>query len=361
MTGLEYTAVAVGEKELGYGLRAIEEDAANGLPVICANLYRDDERIFPASMIRKVGGTTVGIFSLLGEEPDRETDVEIRDPAAEGRAVLADLEGRCDYTILLAHMTRESLKDLLYSLDGVDLVIRGHAGRRDMVSGDCADTLGGVYEDLGIPVLFAGNKGKAIGRARVTFDGDGRGVLSDTTLIVLGRDRERDPDVASMMREFAAREGSRMREMSVSEFVSRDELTGRIQERYLGMATCSRCHYEISADFMTTPHFRAFASLTVSGDDRNERCLACHTTGYGRFSGYSTQSDQKGGTDLRGVQCEACHGPGTTHTRDGKYSAAAKGSCLRCHTPSQDPDFDMEEMMKQLTHCHHADSTGADR
>ena len=53
MIDIGYTAVALGERELSYGLRAIKEDAEAGLPVICANLYEDGKRVFPPFLINR--------------------------------------------------------------------------------------------------------------------------------------------------------------------------------------------------------------------------------------------------------------------------------------------------------------------
>ncbi len=351
MMGLGYTAVAVGENELGYGLRAIRQDADAGLPVICANLYWDGERIFPASVIKKVRGTRVGIFALLDEEPKEPGRFEIRDPVAEGMVVMKELAGRCDFTILLAHMSVQKLKAFLMVVDDIDLVIRGHAKTGAAVSDDCVETLDGVFEDLGIPVLFAGERGKAIGMAGISFGQDGVAVLSDTMLIHLEKTMPRDPQIAKRMKEFGVEEGSRIRQMNLSEFLSRDKVTGRIKERFLGIETCERCHEEIMADFMTTKHFRAFNVLTVAGEEKNPECLVCHTTGYGQFSGYDPKAEEKGGINLQGVHCEACHGQGTIHTRDGKYRNFGRTSCRRCHTLARSPEFVFDEYMKRFGHC----------
>jgi hypothetical protein len=54
--------------------------------------------------------------------------------------------------------------------------------------------------------------------------------------------------------------------------------------------------------------------------------------------------------DLIDVQCEACHGPGAEHARDGSYRERARASCVRCHTPLDDPDFDYERDWAAIAH-----------
>jgi hypothetical protein len=354
-----YDAVAVGENELSYGLKAIREDAQTGLPVICANLYLDNERLFPAYIIKEAGGSKVGIFALLGESPPEDIGVELSDPIAEGMEVTAELrEAGCELVILLAHFRREELEPLLLGIEGIDLVIRGHTERGEKASSDCADTIGGLFQDLGVPVLYSGDKGRALGRAVMT-PAAGGWELTDTTLVTLPKSAPIDTMVASLLNSFFVEEGERRKKMQVSQFVARDPRTGKLREKYIGMETCARCHDRTASDFMSSPHFRTFARMTESGNERNAKCLPCHTTGYGQFSGYDPESDEKGGIDLRGVQCEACHGPGTKHTRDGKYKEMARKSCRACHDAKNSPHFNFQTFWAKVGHRALADSAGA--
>jgi hypothetical protein len=355
-----YDAVAVGENELSYDLKAIREEAQTGLPVICANLYLDNERLFPAYIIKEVGGSKVGIFALLGESPPDDTGVELSDPIAEGLEVTAELrEAGCEMVILLAHFRREELEPLLLGIEGIDLVIRGHTERGEKASNDCADTIGGSFQDLGVPVLYSGDKGRALGRAVMTPAGGGW-ELTDTTLVTLPKSAPIDTMVASMLNAFFVEEGERRKKMQVTQFVARDPRTGKLREKYIGMETCARCHDRTASDFMVSPHFRTFARMTESENERNAKCLPCHTTGYGQFSGYDPESDEKGGIDLRGVQCEACHGPGTKHTRDGKYKEGARKSCRACHDSKNSPHFNFQTFWAKVGHRALADSAGAE-
>lgn len=360
MIRMGYDAVALGEHELAYDLRAIREDAAAGLPVICANLYRDGERVFPPFVVREAGGSRIGILALLAEEPAEPESLEIRDPLAEGGRAIDELRDRgCDVIILLAHMRRERLAPLIESLEGVDLVIRGHAVRGDRASDDCADTTGHSFHGRGVPVLFAGDKGRAIGRAVLSPGARGGVDLTDTTLVTLPRSAPADTAVVRLLREFHREDTERVREFRVSEFVSRDPVTGRLRERYLGMETCARCHQPTVDDFLLSPHFRTFKRLTDAGEEGNPSCLPCHTTGYRRFSGYDPGAEREGGINLRGVQCEACHGPGTAHSRDGDYRLRARETCRECHNARRSPHFVFQTFWSRVGHRALADSAGA--
>lgn len=361
MIRMGYTAVALGERELSYDLRAIRADAEAGLPVICANLYENGERVFPAYVVEKIGGCTVGVFALLGEGEREIGGLELRDPRESGEEILEELGARkCDLTILLAHMRAEKLKDLLPALEGIDVVIRGHTPVLQDATDDCADTTGGSYEDLGAPVLFAGDRGRAIGKLTIASTGGSQPVITMRGALHLDKTVAEDLEVAKRLKEFIVEEGVRRRDLALSELLARDKVTGQIKERYIGIEMCRRCHADIMPRFVLSRHFRAFETLELSEDTENAKCIACHTTGYGRFSGYDQKSYEKGGINLRGVQCEACHGQGTLHSRDGAYKRKARKSCRRCHTSHWSPDFDFETYWAKAGHCTGRDSTAGD-
>lgn len=111
--------------------------------------------------------------------------------------------------------------------------------------------------------------------------------------------------------------------------------------KYAGVAACSMCHkgaakgsiYEV---WLASPHAKAFEKLGPA-DQKNEVCLACHTTGYGKALAANV-TPQK----MLNVQCEACHGPGSEYkilsVMKSRPAALEKGLilptkevCLGCH------------------------------
>ena len=352
MVRMGYDAVAAGERELNYGLRTIQADAAEGLPVICANVYMNGERLFPPYVIKRVHGNTVCIFALLDETPRNVEEFELRDPAEEGLAVMREMRGiECDAVILLAHMNPEKLRALLPRFQDVNLVIRGHAPSGTHIAEDCADTLSGTFEDTGVPIVFAGDRGRALGRIELASERGGGVTITGRSVKYLDRTVQEDRETAELLKTFTEEEGRRRRDMRLKEFLARDEVTGKIKERYVGFDICMRCHAELMPRFVQSRHFRAFSILDLRDEADNEKCLPCHTTGFGRFSGYDPKNEKAGDVDLRGVQCEACHGAGTLHARDGSYIKRAWNSCRECHTSKWSPDFDERTYWKRVAHC----------
>ena len=351
MVEMGYDAVAVGERELSFGARDLKTSAEAGLPLICANLYEGKRRFLPPSITKNIRGAKVGIFALLGETPRELPELELHDPAGEGRAVLDELRKKCDYVILLAHMDRGKLLELLPSLTGVDLVIRGHAVEGDTAHEDCADTLGNAVENVGKAILFAGDRGRNLGFAAIAARGGGMPAIVESKLIHLDGSVADDPEAAERLRIHQEEEGLLRKKLQLSRNLTRDATTGRIVDRYLGIEICRRCHANFMPRFVSSRHFRAFETLRRGNASSNAECFVCHTTGYGRPGGYDPETEKKGAPYLRGVQCEACHGPGTMHARDGSYVKSARESCRACHTPKWSPDFEFETYWKRANHC----------
>jgi hypothetical protein len=353
MVRMDYSAVALGNRELQGPIRAIQEDAERGLPVVCSNLYSGGELLFPARVITEIRGRRIGIFALIGSDAPAGEGLEIRDPSTEGSAQIEELRSLgCDLVVLLANMRKSELITLLPQFGGVDLVVRGHADKGVKVGEDCADTLGGDFEDPGIPIFYAGDRGRAMGKLLVDVHGTELPVSVRGELLYLDSSTGADRDVEIALAEFAAAQGVRRRELQLSEFLARNELTGKVRERYLGVETCRRCHVDMMPEFVLSRHFRAMETLRIRGEENNRSCVGCHSTGFGRFTGYDPKSaGTEGAPDLAGVQCEACHGQGTTHARDGTYVEAATKSCRACHTAKWSPDFDFDEYWARSRHC----------
>lgn len=93
---------------------------------------------------------------------------------------------------------------------------------------------------------------------------------------------------------------------------------------FVGAQSCKLCHREIYDSWRRTPH----ASTGTVEIDASARCSTCHATDLV--------------TRRRGVQCEACHGPGEDYSPaevmiDPEKAAMAglvrpdEGTCRRCH------------------------------
>ncbi|MEE8112131.1 MAG: cytochrome c family protein [Acidobacteriota bacterium] len=120
--------------------------------------------------------------------------------------------------------------------------------------------------------------------------------------------------------------------------------------RYSGFAKCKVCHLPQFKIWDQSPHKTAFEKLSAE-EQVKEECVVCHVTGHGKAA--------EGTPELQGVQCEACHGPGSLYRRvsimsKSKYNADPAGqrklaieaglilpgesTCRACHN-EKSPNF----------------------
>ncbi len=156
---------------------------------------------------------------------------------------------------------------------------------------------------------------------------------------------------------------------------------GKKEFKYVGVKACKSCHSSKSRGnqygiWLKVPHHNAYKVLAtekaketakkmgVTGDpQKSPKCLKCHTTAYGVDKKYIASTFKI----EDGVQCEACHGPGSAYKRysvmkklyQGKLNPADYGlviptekTCKRCHNEecANYKTFNFEEFYKKIAH-----------
>jgi hypothetical protein len=120
---------------------------------------------------------------------------------------------------------------------------------------------------------------------------------------------------------------------------------------YIGAAKCKMCHKVQFDSWSALAHAKAFDRLKPEEQAKAE-CLGCHATG--------------GKAELPGVQCEACHGPGSDYKamdvmKDHAKSVAAglivpdEALCKSCHAgkaPHELKPFDFGAAKAKGVHAH---------
>lgn len=123
---------------------------------------------------------------------------------------------------------------------------------------------------------------------------------------------------------------------------------------YIGEAACKKCHMKEHRTWGKMKHSSAWEVLDeqhrnmTAQNDEGRTCLSCHVTGW-------EEADRGGFIDpvqsehLLGVQCEACHGPGSKHKEAGQkvldekrkdfdegepsFMVLRTTKCADCHNP----------------------------
>ncbi len=115
--------------------------------------------------------------------------------------------------------------------------------------------------------------------------------------------------------------------------------------------TCGACHVEVLGEWKETKHAGAWATLQANAGKKGY-CEACHSVsnnGNGAADtlvGYRTTKDAR----YQDVQCESCHGAGTTHITNPtksnvplvslKPSSGFSNGCGACHSGVHNPFYD---------------------
>ena len=145
--------------------------------------------------------------------------------------------------------------------------------------------------------------------------------------------------------------------------------------RYIGAIACGKCHrgktmgYQFSK-WRSSKHARAYAVLGTrkaykiaaregaEGEPQRSRdCLRCHVTG----AGLAKDGFKPTFMSEDGVQCEACHGPGSEYAKEAimldPAAARQKGliavtekTCLPCHKNAHGHKFDYQKELKEIRH-----------
>ncbi|MEI9952631.1 MAG: multiheme c-type cytochrome [Pseudomonadota bacterium] len=112
------------------------------------------------------------------------------------------------------------------------------------------------------------------------------------------------------------------------------------QSHYVGVEVCSTCHKSEREFWNLTQHSRAYATLSSAHKEFNLDCVSCHVTGYDTPGGSTVVHVE----NLRDVQCEVCHGPGSRHV----------------DTPLDDKAIALPEQSLCAAQCHHPPHVKAD-
>ena len=137
---------------------------------------------------------------------------------------------------------------------------------------------------------------------------------------------------------------------------------------YEGFKKCGGCHKSQRLSWEKTKHAKAMDSLKPNmkveekkkaGLDpekdytQDEKCVACHTTGYGGKKGYKLGLSKSKAKYLLGVGCESCHGAGAVyrkeHRKAGNKFKKKNKSTPRKKLVKQGENYDYEEACNR---CH---------
>jgi len=339
-------ALALGPYDFAAGLevvRALERVAA--FPFLCANLLdrASGEPLFRPYVIAEAGGRRVGLLGVLdsagpieGLEPLRHA-VRVDALYATVKRYAQELRAAgCDLVLVLSSADPKKFRLLAKNIPEVNAYLVGSPDDNLQIPWEIGEAL----------VANATQLGKYLGHLRVAWAGAGRPRLRNNFEPMRPEDPD-EPAVKRLVDSYYAH-AAMVRLQEPEHYVKEAEERVNLKQgrpMYVSAKRCRECHPAQVESWAATPHARAHAALSADDQERAE-CVACHVTGFGAAGGYRAGSDP----DLRGVQCEACHGAGSLHpaVAPGRAGRSVAKVCPECHTNSRSPDFDLSAAWEKV-------------
>jgi hypothetical protein len=362
--------------------------------------------------ITAVIGTNTDFPARLQEK----LGIYVADPGNSLAAVLRELADKSDFIVVLSHTGMNDAKVLAKSLSPIDLMIVGHGGDLNLSqpitedktliteifsrgkyidrldfsitaparpyeffvegsgSADSFERQELVMRKKQLDIFMADiqaqkKEGKDVATVeKVVTDemeqvqkrldelgeasGGAHPNMVKATLIALDSSLADDPTIRGIFSKYADKlqEIKNQEKESLLEGGGRDIAALTVEPHYVGMESCKMCHAKIYSFVSDTAHVKAYETLRDKERQFEPDCIGCHTTGYKKSGGFTNILTAR---DLLGVQCEACHGPGSLHVKDNKANKMAHlttaNDCISCHNPENDNNFVYAEKLKKIT------------
>jgi Cytochrome c554 and c-prime len=365
---LDYSAVALSAEDLKVGVGEALGLFLNSLgektKIVVANVAAPAgfEPLFRTSLVVTAGPVKIGVTSVIDPEsldmlndPDKELLTKgLKRPGDVLPGVLADLESKSQYQVLMVQGPPKLARSLAEAYPGFDIVV-ATSEYIDVLKHD-PDTLNSG-ETLLVQV---GQQGKYVGVIGL-YPGESERMKYQ--VVTLGT-RFNGP-AAPMKKLIQDEYRDTLRQMGVVEnFPRRDYIGGVTGATYVGAerGDCKSCHPNTYARWAGTKHHDAFKSLLDDPKPNviyDAECITCHTTGFEYTSGWTSETKTP---YLKGNQCENCHGPASKHVADPDNVEYRKAMaltpekaeknrlCQGCHDGDNSPKFDFGTYYPKIAH-----------
>jgi hypothetical protein len=313
------------------------------LPLTCANLVyasQPSKLVTKQYLVLNKNGLKVAVFGLEGSDVtftvpagDRDS-VKALDPIQVAKTLVPKLRKQADVVVCLAHTSYFPAQKIAQEAPGIDVVVVGHApGQGDVPPA----TSGPIY-------ARSGQRGQNI--AKTTVDVENGHITNLASQVVsLGGAIRLSETMAVTVKKFEDALNAETQAQQQKEAAAAPAGATPVgADKYLGAATCERCHQSIYNQWKETRHAHAMQTLVNVQQDANPACVVCHVVGFKEPTGFVSHAVSPA---LENVQCEVCHGMATKHA---EYATVTEVTCKRCHIPERDPEFAFEKRWAQIKH-----------
>ena len=364
LSTFKYNAIALSADDMKVGVGEAMAQFLNNLAeptkIVAANVTPGAgfETIIQPSLIVEAGKLKLGVTAVVDPEsiaklndPDKDELLPtVKRPDDVLPAVFADLDGKSDYQILMVQAPPEEAKRLASAYPGFDVVVS--TSSLDDPEKDPQVLNGGKTM-----LVNVGRRGKYVGAVGFFDEGDklrySRVSLNDK---YDGPATEVKKVIEDEYRGLLKSAGT------VENFPRHDFVSGAPGAKFVGAESCKTCHPNTYMKWSSTKHAQAFESLLHDPKPNtiyDAECVSCHTTGFEYTSGWKSPEATP---QLKGNQCENCHGPASRHVAEPDDPSFRKSlalsveqitqnrTCYRCHDDDNSPKFDFPTYWGKVIH-----------
>ena len=309
----------------------------NKVTLVCANLEKNGEFVFPSVVIKEIEGSRILISGLWSENtfaslPDSmKASWKFQSPKTSFEQSILPQKTDDDILLIITQGPETFAKSLLLEYPEIDIVFNGEGktanlkpfGNGYLINIDRgSDYLGSIKFALDNKLLK--------GKSPVVVE-------SYTSIPIYIGIPVPTSSVKSIVDEyyekwFQALQAERNR------FIGVDRV-------FFGNKFCGKCHQAQYNSWISTSHASAFDALK----NLENRCLPCHTTGFGYPTGFWEIDITP---SLVGVGCEECHIVKKLPLKSAEQhllEPVTQENC-KCHKPPHDNDFDFERDVLKVKH-----------
>lgn len=359
----KYDALALSADDLKVGVGEAFAQFLNGLSeptkLVAANVVPGAgfETMIVPHVFAQAGPVKLGITAVVDPEaiaklvdPDKADLLPtVKRPDEVLATVLGELEAASDYQVLMVQAPPAEARRLATAYPGFDIVV---------ATSEVADPEqdAQMLNNGKTMVVNVGRRGKYVGAVGF-FDGSAPKYLRQAlTERFDGPGTEVKKIIEDEYRGLLKAVGT------VENFPLHDFVGGAPGAKFVGAESCKSCHPNTYLKWATTKHSQAYASLEHDPKPNviyDAECISCHTTAFEYNSGWKSAEATP---NLKGNQCENCHGPASKHIAapdDLAFRNALKLTaeqadrnrlCVRCHDEDNSPNFVFETYWPKVMH-----------
>ena len=355
-----YDALNIGSREAQFSAAQLRQVGADSsIPFLSANLLdkATQKPIFEPYRIVRRGAYQIGIIGVVDPRFARYLGdgLAVEDMVSAIDRCLTGLRGQTDMIVLLAFTDDATLARLAQQFYECAVILGGKVSQP-------AQELQTENRSL---IYYVTNEGRALGILRLCLTkkqplqvtGNEIRLLRDTIL--------QDPSMQNLAQNYRDEIRNSKLAVDAPTTLDADSVPGvRTVATYVGTDECVACHKNSAAVWAGSAHAHAFATLISRKADADPKCIACHTIGFGRSSGYRREF---GVVKLADVGCESCHGPGSLHVRQRTgdnsvnftFRPLAAGDCIACHYGEFSRPFQWDQFWPAIQHGQEPRPAGA--